>query len=325
VPAILRILNRGERVVVATHTIALQEQIVSKDIPLLRAALESEFDADFSAELVKGRGNYLSVRRLELASRKGEKLFRDRASQESLIEIEGWAYDTPDGTLATLPQIERPAVWDRVQSDSGNCMGRRCPRNEICFYQQARRRMERAELLICNHALFFSDLALRSKGVGFLPHYDHVILDEAHGIEDVACEHFGLSLTEGRVHHLLMTLYQIRTKKGYLATVNVLPEEMERLDRTIRSVLEASGIAKDFFDRVVSMAGNRVGTIRLNSPGAVENTITNTFGTLAIALTRLKEVVLQEEDKFEINAFAERAKAIAEETEQLIEIGRAHV
>ena len=160
-PAIRRIVDHGERVVVATNTIALQEQLLEKDVPLLRAATPHEF----SAVLVKGRGNYLSIRRLQLASKRQESLFPDAASRRSLHAIEDWAYGTTDGTLATLPQLERPGVWDRAQSDSGNCMGRRCPSYDACFYQQARRRMEHGQLLICNHALFFSDLALRAAGV----------------------------------------------------------------------------------------------------------------------------------------------------------------
>ena len=73
--------------------------------------------------------------------------------------------------------------------------------------------MEEADILVCNHALFFSDLALRSQAVGFLPDYQHVILDEAHQVEDVAAEHFGVSLSEGRVHHLLRTLNKPRSRK----------------------------------------------------------------------------------------------------------------
>jgi len=319
VPAILRILERGERVVVSTHTIALQEQIVNKDLPLLRAAIESELDRTFSAELVKGRGNYLSIRRLELASKKSEKLFRDHASQDSLRAIQDWAYETEDGTLATLPQLQRPGVWDRVQSDSGNCMGRRCPRHEMCFYQQARRRMERADLLITNHALFFSDLALRAGGVGFLPKYAHVVLDEAHAIEDVACEHFGLSLSQGRVNHLLATLYQVRTKKGYLTSVRVPGDEQDRLGRAIDATHRAYGASEDFFDRVIRRAGERVGSVRLGEPGEVDNTLTDPFSSLALSLARLKEVAAQEEDKYELNAYAERARAIAEEAEMLVD------
>ena len=102
--------------------------------------------------------------------------------------------------------LPRRSVWQHVESDAGNCMGRRCPTYDKCFYQSARRRMENADLLVCNHALFFSDLALRARGRGFLPDYKHVILDEAHEMEDVASEHFGMKFSEGGVKHLLRAL-----------------------------------------------------------------------------------------------------------------------
>ena len=176
IPAIKRIVEHHERVVVATNTINLQEQLVEKDIPLLKAV----FPKAFNAVLVKGRNNYVSIRRLKLASERQAQLLADAGARESLHMIEDWAYETRDGSLATLGQLPRPQVWDYARSDTHNCMGKRCPTYRKCFYQAARRRMEQGDLLICNHALFFADLALRADGVGFLPPYDHVILDEAH-------------------------------------------------------------------------------------------------------------------------------------------------
>lgn len=125
----------------------------------------------------EGAGNYVSIRRLKLASSRQDKLLSDPAARRSLHVIEDWAYDTSDGSLSTLPPLERMGVWDKVQSDSSNCMGRKCSHYDECFYQSSRRVMERSQLLICNHAavLFGSGVA---RGVGFLPKYDHVILDE---------------------------------------------------------------------------------------------------------------------------------------------------
>ncbi|MBM4113175.1 MAG: DEAD/DEAH box helicase, partial [Phycisphaerae bacterium] len=147
IPAIERIVTARERVVVVTHTISLQEQLVEKDIPLLNAVIPDEF----SAVLVKGRNNYVSLRRLKLASQRTEKLFHDEEERHALQVIEDWAYDTRDGSLSTLPELSRPSVWEHAQSDAHNCMGRRCPTYDKCFYQAARRRMEHGDLLVCNH------------------------------------------------------------------------------------------------------------------------------------------------------------------------------
>ena len=105
-------------------------------------------------------------------------------------------------------------VWDEVASDSGNCMGRRCPTHKQCFYYKDRRRAQHAQILVVNHALLFSDIALRRAGVSILPDYDVVILDEAHTVESVASDHLGINVTSGQVEYLLNKLYNDRTQQG---------------------------------------------------------------------------------------------------------------
>lgn len=323
-PAIERIISAKQTVVVATNTIALQEQLITKDLPLLEQALgdrlyNEEGKPKLRPILVKGRGNYLSVRRLKLASERAETLLPDAASRRSLRIIENWAYDTPDGTRSTLPELERPGIWDRVQSDSGNCMGRRCPNNEQCFYQNARREMERANLLICNHALFFSDLALRAQDVGFLPKYDHVILDEAHCVEDVAADHFGLSLTQGRVSHLLTGLYHGRTRKGYLAQLTRLGIDLELVNRAVELVGEAEDASRLFFDDLIHLSRQAdVRNGRIRQADAIANPLTPAMNDLALRLRRLREETTSEADRFELNAFAMRASEIGDAAEALV-------
>jgi ATP-dependent DNA helicase DinG len=372
VPAILRACLHRQRVVIATNTIALQEQLVEKDIPLLQAALEeagiipagqtttAQRDSapatpspshrltvspsqpptappraapahlPLSPVLVKGRGNYISVRRLAQASKRQERLFADAAARRTLHIIEDWALDTRDGTLSTLPPLERIGVWDKVQSDSANCMGRNCPQYRRCFYQNARRRMEQANLLICNHALFFSDLALRAKDVGFLPDYQHIVLDEAHNVEDVAAEHFGISLSEGRVMHLLGTLYHGRTGRGYLPQLQLALGDAAAIDAAVRLVLAADNAARAFFDSLHQYQKRdpaRSGRIR--RPGIVDNTLTPAMKELALRLTALREALPATRsdgegpappnpDRYELNAYIQRAAAIASDAEALI-------
>ncbi len=316
-PAIRRIVEHDERVVIATNTIALQEQLLDRDVPLLQSITPEEF----SAVLVKGRANYVSLRRLALASRRQETLLPDGPSRRSLHTVEDWALHTDDGSLATLPQLERPAVWDHAQSDSGNCMGRACPTYEKCFDQRARRRMEHGDLLITNHALFFADLALRSRGVGFLPPYDHVILDEAHAVEDAATDHFGVSLAERRVRRLLTTLHHDKTGAGFLSHLEVDDEGIPTVARTAEAVAAASGASTRFFEALADIAfarGGRDAAVRIPEPDALENPLTPAFNDLTILLKRLRERCRSEEDKFELNAFAERAAEIALEADALV-------
>ncbi|TVQ63188.1 MAG: helicase [Phycisphaerales bacterium] len=327
VPAVLRAVEHGETVVVATNTIALQEQIVQRDVPLLQSTLAEPDDAASDAPwrgslrpvLVKGRGNYLSIRRLKLASQRQDRLFPDAAARRSLHVIEDWAYQTDDGTLSTLPALERPGIWDKVQSDSGNCMGRKCPNHQACFYQAARREMERANLLICNHALFFSDLALRARGVGFLPRYDHVILDEAHGAEDTAADHFGLSVSEGKAMHLLGTLFHRRTRKGYLAQLNLIDDDLRPVERAVGLVADAEEATRDFFEQLARLVERGdLPTGRMRRPEMVENALTPAMNALSVRLRSMKDLAKSEADKFELNAYAERASEIADAAEVIL-------
>ena len=330
-PAIQRCVDFGETVVVTTNTIALQEQIVRKDIPMLMKALGlGEADAEGPGEhdpmatlrpaLVKGRGNYMSIRRLEQASKRQDKLFIDGVARGSLHVIEDWAQETRDGTLTSLPQLDRPGVWDHVRSDSANCMGRRCPNYEICFYQKARRKMERSNLLVCNHALFFSDLALRTRGVGFLPRYDHVILDEAHMVEDVASEHFGVSLTEGRVNHLLSLLFMERGAKGFLPQLSLLTGDLEPVNKALAAVADARDASGAFFESLLFWHDRHRGSGgRVREAGIVENILSPIFAQLATRLRLLRDMCTQEADKFELASYAERASDIAEAAHALVE------
>lgn len=215
------------RVVISTQTIALQEQLMRKDLPLLNSVIPR----DFSSVLVKGRRNYVSLRRMESAWNRAGSLFGREEELADLRRLVRWGDQTHDGSLADLDPQPLPAVWDEAASDSGNCLGRRCPRHARCFYYAARRRMQNAQLLVVNHALLFSDIALRRHGVSLLPDYDVLVLDEAHTIERVAGEHLGLKITSGQVDYLLGKLYNDRTQKGLLVTKNLKPA-MRQVDRT---------------------------------------------------------------------------------------------
>src|SRR5205807_5942650 len=109
-------------------------------------------------------------------------------------------------------------VWDKVCAEHGNCLGKRCKHYEKCFWQAAKRRMQGGNVLVVNHALFFSDLSLRMAGVNYLPKYDLVILDEAHTVEDVAGQHFGLKVSEASLRYVLRNLYDTKRGKGALST-----------------------------------------------------------------------------------------------------------
>lgn len=317
IPAIRRVVDHKDRVVICTNTIALQEQLMDKDIPLLNAVIPEEF----TSVLVKGRGNYVSLRRLKLASARQDRLFANEEEKHSLHVLEDWAYETRDGTTSSLQAIPKHSIWEQVQSDAGNCMGRKCPTYDKCFYQAARRRMEGGQLLICNHSLFFSDLAMRAtSGRGFLPGYQHVIFDEAHSIEEVASDHFGARLGEGAVSHLLRALWNNATGRGALGSVAMKDGGDGTLESALRQVELCRNAADGFFNdlwqwRARSSAD---GELRIRTANVIPDTLSEPLRNLGLTLQLVRERAVDEADAFEINGYAQRASGLAMACQALI-------
>jgi ATP-dependent DNA helicase DinG len=323
VPAILAAtVNKDCRVVISTHTISLQEQLVHKDIPFLQSVLPQQFNAT----LVKGRSNYLSLRRLRGAQQRMASLLVEPAAVEQLQQIGRWSRTTRDGSRSDLSFQAQPAVWDLVESDSGNCLGRGCPDYAKCFYFQARKRMFGAELLIVNHALFFSDLALRREGASLLPDYKVVIFDEAHTLEDVAADHLGLQISRGAVEYLLNKLFNPRTRRGLLAFIpsedavaqtEIVRHTGERFFAAIR-VWAASSRAATVRERPSpplpygrgSDGARGSDSVRVREPGIVPDILSEELEKLGACLDAVAEN-LDDEQQIEFIAVAERARGLA--------------
>lgn len=303
VPAILRTACENppvKRIVISTHTISLQEQLVQKDLPLLNAVIPLEF----SAVLVKGRHNYLSCRRLNNAVSRAGTLFREEAEFKELRSITAWSKGTSDGSLADLPRRPLATVWDEAQSDHGNCMGRDCPTYGSCFYYQARRRAQGAQILIVNHALLFSDLALRRQGASLLPDYNAVVFDEAHNMEAVAGDHLGLEIRSGHVEYILNKLYNDRTNRGLLVG--------NRLADAERQVLACRFASDEFFDSLRQwreLHGDRNG--RVNVAGIVDNSLTPNLLKLARMVRSHAETIDKREERQDFQAAVERLQGLA--------------
>src|SRR5262249_11013436 len=150
---------------------------------------------------------------------------------DQLATIRLWSNRTHDGSRSDLDFRPLPSVWEAVQSEDGNCLGRECPSHQDCFFFKARRRVRSGNLLIVNHALFVSHLALQDAGYGLLPQYRVAVLDEAHTLEAVAGERMGLQLSNLGVDYRLARLYNERTHKGLLR-FNKLDEAIDQARRT---------------------------------------------------------------------------------------------
>lgn len=189
IPAIMWALQKGEKTVISTNTITLQEQLIHKDIPLVAKALRTPV----KAVLVKGMRNYLCLRKLEEA--KGELLLLPSEEANEVTRIDIWSQASNDGSKATLPFVPSSSVWDKVGAENDTCNKAKCPYYQQCPFFKARKLAEDAQILVVNHHLLFADLSLRNSEENYqdsavLPFYKKVILDEAHHIEDVATEYF---------------------------------------------------------------------------------------------------------------------------------------
>jgi ATP-dependent DNA helicase DinG len=194
VPAVLS----GRRVIVSTATKTLQEQLWQKDIPLLRDACGLEFAAAY----LKGRSNYFCLARGDEFAR--APTFAAREEAALWPRIEAWARETRTGDRSEIDLPDQFVTWRDLSATSESCVGRECARHDDCFVTRARAQAAGADVLLVNHHLFFADLAMRTSraGVEILPEYDAVIFDEAHALEEVATEYFGLQVSSYRVEEL---------------------------------------------------------------------------------------------------------------------------
>ena len=206
VPALAWARANGERTVVSTNTINLQEQLVGKDLPLLRQALAGdEYTPTFA--LLKGWRNYLCLARLHQAVG-SQRTLLEQDKLDELLGIAEWAGHTADGTLSDLPVTPTPEVWDEVSAEPDLCTRLKCPHFDRCFLFRARRKAAEADVVVVNHHLLAADLSVRQaqdnwEEAAVLPPYRRLILDEGHHLEEVAANHLGLQVTSRAVRRLL--------------------------------------------------------------------------------------------------------------------------
>jgi len=245
-PAMYFAVEAGERVVVSTATITLQQQLFGKDIPLVKDAI----NAKVKAVLVKGRGNYLCWRRLLDALREPELAGPDE--QDQLEDISRWAESSKGGGREELAFPPLESVWSRVCSDSELCMGKACAEQGRCFVFALRREAAAAGIIVVNHHLLFADLAARRAGAGYeaaavLPPYSRVVIDEAHTIEKAATSFFSGEFSRIGILHYAGRLYRKKRakKSGLLVRVcSMFPDgddSLQSLAAALDGIRKAAG------------------------------------------------------------------------------------
>jgi ATP-dependent DNA helicase DinG len=296
VPALRWAAANGERTIVSTNTINLQEQLVGKDLPFLRDALT---DQPVRFALLKGWRNYLCLYRLEQAMSAGPGLFTDGVAGE-LEEIRDWSERTEDGSLADLPVPPRAELWDEVAAESDLCLRLKCAFFDKCFLFAARRTAAQADVIVVNHHLLLSDLAVRRAqqnwgDAAVLPAYQRLIVDEGHHLEEAASSHLGTTVTNRGLQRLFARLE--RRGKGLLAALAHRLESQKDLMSTASLDLLQSNLAPavhaardraasvfDYLDQYLQTSNEPV--VRLTSTFASHSVWANGLGESLAALLR---------------------------------------
>ena len=286
VPGVLFAIEQHKRAIISTHTINLQEQLLYKDIPILKKVLPVEFEA----ALMKGRQNYLCPRRLERALAQRTDLFTG-PEQKELERIADWATHTSDGTLSDIWFEPDPKVWTQVCSEAHICTKKSCGERGNCFYQQARRQLLAADVLVMNHTLLFVLLSGTEEFAdhegGYIFPNDFLILDEAHTVEQTASRQIGIGVSQYGLRAMVQRLYNARTHKGLFTVtrdgtgVSLAAELIDEIDR--------------FFQAIDQRCDFRKGReYRIQRPDLVPDTIS---GRLVALQARIAEVVKRQDDE----------------------------
>jgi len=234
----------GGRVIISTGTKTLQDQLFSKDIPIVKNALKT----DTKVALLKGRANYICTYRLHRAQSDGQ--FDDRRSLSYLQRISDWQVMTIAGDIAELNSVPRDSeIWQHVTSTADNCLGSDCEDYETCFVVKARRKAQEADVVVVNHHLFFADLALKEEGFGeLLPSANAVILDEAHQLPEIASTFFSETLSSRQLLELSKdTLSEALTNASDMPDLQDKLRELDKCVMDLRLAMDKPGLREPWY------------------------------------------------------------------------------
>jgi len=271
-PAMYFALENKEKVVITTATITLQQQLFEKDIPLVASAIGG---TKIKAVIMKGRGNYLCLRRLDEVLREPPL---DDFDFDEIKRINEWAQITKTGGRAELSFMPQETVWSSVCSESDLCLGSHCPWRERCFIFALRREANNAHIIVVNHHLLFADLAARYQGAGYeasvvLPPFSRLVIDEAHTMENAASSFFSAEFARTGIFRQLSRLYNKRraSSRGLLVRLcAMLPSSEDPLDDLAELIKKIRTSAEELDECALQFCGAD-GIFRLTA--AIEKSI----------------------------------------------------
>ena len=357
-PTLLYAIENNLKVIVSTNTINLQEQLINKDIPLLKKII----DEDFNYQIVKGRGNYLCKRKLYNidVTEKETDTEEEKAEKNIIRNLIDWDKNvTKTGDRNELKYEISGSIWEKVNSEADMCKGVKCPYYSKCYFFNARKNIADATLLIVNHHMFFADLAIRNQ-TGFytnysiLPNYDIVVFDEAHNIEDTARNYFTFETSKISFGRLMGNIYNRRvvnsSNGGAIVRLmtylneSLSSEEYEKVDELKENVIAELNVfydkGIDIFDKLIYLFSenndNREIKIKIDKQKMrsnkafrevmeINSQFKESYGNLVIRINKFLNTVSNYnlEDKegflFEFSRYYERLKQYYKKFEFILE------
>ncbi len=319
-PGIIHAVDQSRQMIVSTHTIALQEQIDTKDLPLCRRVFASTPELEkyktFKSAVLVGKSNYLCSTRLATALRDKHELFATPEHSE-LQRIAAWAETTREGLRHELSQPVAPEIWELVNADSSACARKYCDCDK-CPYQRARARIRSANVVIVNHSLLFAHLNAggatdKSGARGVLFPDDFVILDEGHTVPEVATEHYGLRLSSYGVDRMLKYLFNPKTKRG------LLQKHGTPVERQL--VVDALDAAHLFFTHIDERILGQKNIMRLREPDFAEPWLDGPLLALIKAVRQLADRFDEGRERDELLEQSQRLKGLQASLTQFLTVG----
>ena len=323
VPAALWAAETGKRVIVSTHTVNLQEQLISKDIPLVHGMLAS-LGLSFEYMLLKGRNHYICLRRWKKAYEETRQTTSLVQANEAERAVEGLFDLLSDGSWNgdrdSLPRSVPDSVWSEICSEGDRCMGSKCLQRDACPYQEERKRLEKCHLIVVNHALFAADLAIRAHTQGqtaLLPGYEAAVFDEAHHLEDVVRDSLGTEVSPSRLKRLAddtMRLVSSGSLKSSFTSENArsLRASLDDLVESVSTLLR----------KAASRAGGPASSaskdrVRLLDPDLLGEELPKLLRDFAAEIGQWEELDLSDEERFEAQAIKRRYAELAKDVESI--------
>ncbi|OGR62656.1 MAG: hypothetical protein A2X31_02480 [Elusimicrobia bacterium GWB2_63_22] len=318
IPAALWAARNQKKVVVATHTKALQAQLVKKDLPVVKAVLQ-ELGLPLSYFLLMGSSNYLCLSRLARAGKQAPELFDEEGLRAALEQLQAWIHGAESGSRAELPFAVPHHLWAEVCRDSDLCLGKKCPHKAACFHRKDVARAAKADIVVVNQHLFFAGMPL--------PAFNAVIFDEAHNLEEVAADFMGFSLTDRRVKRFLDDIFAPKSNKGLSHRLSRPPTGW--VEDVKGAVSETRHASKDFFREITeklalnAQPAGRARTCRVREPGIVANLLQAPLLELSVLLSQAIPHSQSDMEEAEVKACLKRCLELAAQVNTFLECKEA--